>query len=346
VRETLDAMREKCRQRGLAGLYIVGCVSWADEETLARMAREGWDASSAYGASWRQPEQVSTVGSFVCAPVEGFIEQQERIWKEKTAFNLLPDITAAMMGWDSRPWNETPFFWSENTPETFRDLCRRAKAVMDAKTTAGPEKDTAIFCCWNEFGEGHYVEPTRGYGFSYLDVIRDVFTDAPKDHTDVAPEDVGLGPYDSWFQQARAAAPTSVASDATSWSGEALAVWASSMGLEGWKVDQTGMRMVSVTNDPAVWSPRLRVRGNKFTRVIVDMRVSEPGDAQLFWSTPLAPTSEEASLHAKTIADGEFHRYAFDVGGSEYWGGCVTSLRFDPAAAAGVAIEIRAVELQ
>ncbi len=97
-----------------------------------------------------------------------------------------------MMGWDSRPWKETPFFWSDNTPEKFRELCRRAKAVMDSSPGSGPEKNTAIFCCWNEFGEGHYIEPTRGYGFSYLDVIRDVFCEGPQEHVDIAPEDVGL----------------------------------------------------------------------------------------------------------------------------------------------------------
>ena len=47
---------------------------------------------------------------------------------------------------------------------------------------------------WNEFGEGHYIAPTQQFGFSYLDVIREVFTINPF-HIDLAPEDVGRGPY-------------------------------------------------------------------------------------------------------------------------------------------------------
>ena len=104
------------------------------------MAKEGWDASSAYGNNWRPPAQVTTLGDFCSAPFEGFIDQQEAIWRFKRRLHLLPDITAAMMGWDSRPWKETPFFWSDNTPEKFRELCRRAKAVMDASPALRPRE--------------------------------------------------------------------------------------------------------------------------------------------------------------------------------------------------------------
>jgi hypothetical protein len=200
VRKTLDQMRAECKRRGLGGLFVIGCVQSQDRSLVEAMSKEGWDATSAYGNTWQQPAKVTKVGDFVCAPFEGFIAQQEALWKFKRQLHLLPDITAAMMGWDSRPWKETPFFWSDNTPEKFRDLCRRAKAVMDSSPDSGPEKNTAIFCCWNEFGEGHYIEPTRGSGYSYLDVIREVFCDGPKEHVDVAPEDVGLGPLDSWYQ--------------------------------------------------------------------------------------------------------------------------------------------------
>jgi hypothetical protein len=347
VRKTFDAMRAECRERGLKGLYIVGCVGGADRATLERMAQEGWDATSAYGNGWVPPRAVRTVGDFTCAPFEGFVDQQEAIWKGKAEVGALPDITAAMMGWDSRPWNETPFFWSENTPAKFRDLCLRAKAAMDAKTTSGPEKDHVILCCWNEFGEGHYIEPTRGYGFAYPDIIREVFTGDAGDHVDLAPDDVGLGPYDSWYAEARAAAALSDTSRDTSWSGDRLAVWSGFMGLEGVAVKDGVLRATSITPDPAFSSPRLEIRANRFTRVVVEMRVSKPGGLQLFWTTASEPSSSErASLHATTQADGEFHRYTFEVGLTEYWGGCVTGLRLDPTNAAGVTVEIRSIGLE
>jgi len=286
----------------------------------------------------------------VCAPFEGFIDQQEASWKFERGLGLLPDITAAMMGWDSRPWKETPFFWSENTPEKFRQLCLRAKAVMDAapeKTpgTFSPDK-TIIFCCFNEFGEGHYIEPTRGYGFSYLDVIRDVFTDGPKEHIDIAPEDVGLKPRDSWYIEAReAAARSPVATD--TWKDKQLAAWQGMMGLADAKLEGGVLLARSDSNDPALSLHGLRLRASRYARLVVEMRVSQPSGTQLFWSTVSHPDmTEEGSVTLPTVADGQFHRYAFDVAKNPHWSGCVTGVRLDPTAKTGVVIEIRSIALE
>jgi hypothetical protein len=32
---------------------------------------------------------------------------------------------------------------------------------------------------WNEFGEGSYIEPTKKWGFSYLETIKNVFGPSP-----------------------------------------------------------------------------------------------------------------------------------------------------------------------
>ncbi len=345
VRRAFQAMRAVCKEKGLGGLYIVGCVGNADRGLLEGMAREGWDASSAYGAGWRQPAHLEAAGDFVSAPYEGFVEQQEQIWKDKRSFGVLPDITSAMMGWDSRPWKETPFFWSGNTPEKFRDLCRRAKAVMDADPGKGPSANTLIFCCWNEFGEGHYIEPTRGYGFDYLDVIRDVFSTAPRAHTDLGPADLGRT-CDSWYVAARRTA-AKPALDAASWSGPALSAWRPMMGLVGAGLDKEILQGTSNTGDPAWLLPETRLRAGRYRRAIVEMRLSRPGTAQLFWTTLSEPaTSEAASATAPVPGDDQFHTCVLPVGENEHWGGCVTSLRFDPTTEAGVVVEIRSIRLE
>jgi hypothetical protein len=63
---------------------------------------------------------------------------------------------------------------------------------------------------WNEFGEGHYLMPTREHGFGYLEAVRRVFApDSAAPHP-VTPGDLGLGPYDSRFrawQKAKATSP-------------------------------------------------------------------------------------------------------------------------------------------
>jgi hypothetical protein len=346
VRKTLARMRAICRQRGLGGLHIVGCVGSQDRETLQEMAMEGWDASSAYGNGWRQPAKVRTVGDFIGAPYEGFVAQQEEIWLFKREHGLLPDIPSAMMGWDSRPWKETSFFWSDNTPEKFQNLCLRAKHILDSGNRSGPDKNALIFCCWNEFGEGHYIEPTRGYGYAYLDAIRDVFCEGPKHHVDLAPEDIGLGPYDSWYQRGRIASRTSATGP--TWSAGELAAWTGMMGLRDLRVAEDGiLRFTTVTNDPAIQSPALKLRASRYSRLVVEMRASQPTQAQVFWADSSAPAmSEAASAHAPVPADGRFHQVLFDLAANERWGGCLTGIRLDPAATEGVLVEIRAIRLE
>ena len=56
---------------------------------------------------------------------------------------------------------------------------------------------------WNEWSEGHYLAPHREYGFGYLDAVRKVFSDAPEEHVDLIPEDIGFGPYDAAYKARR-----------------------------------------------------------------------------------------------------------------------------------------------
>ncbi|MEN6403000.1 MAG: LamG-like jellyroll fold domain-containing protein [Armatimonadia bacterium] len=346
VKIAFDKMRAKCRERGLPGLYLVACAGGANKEALQRMAAEGWDATSAYGNGWIPPKDSRRSGNLLSAPAEGFIPQQEAIWKAKQEIGALPDITAAMMGWDARPWGSSQFYWSDNTPEKFRELCLRAKAVMDSRPGNGPERENIIFCCWNEFGEGHYIEPTRGYGFSYIDTIRDVFSKAPRAHTDVAPEDVGLGPYDSWYQQAKQTALKATPLQ-TAWTGADVGAWGATMGIRDLQVKDGVLRLVAATRDPALSSPALRVRGNRFSRVVVEMRVSQASGAQLFWTNTAEPrANERASIRLQTVADGQFHKLVYEVGKNETWGGCVTGFRFDPTDVEGAVVEIKSITLE
>lgn len=345
VREALQRMRTACREKGLGGLHIVGCIGHESLDSLKQMATEGWDATSAYGNHWRQPREVRTFGSFVGAPFESFVEQQEAVNQFKQQAGLLPDIPSAMMGWDPRPWNSGHFFWSENTAEKFRDLCVRTKRIVDADPRTGPEKNHVIFCNWDEFGEGHYLEPTRGSGFAYLDAIRDVFCAGPKGHLDVAPEDVGLGPYDSWHQKARQLARAAVTEPV--WKGDTLAAWSAMMGAKDFSTEGGVIRLVSITNDPAIASPELKVRASRYSKFIVELRASRPSHVQVFWSTPAKPhMSGTASVSSNVPADGQFHTVVLEVGKNEHWGGCLTGLRFDPTSTENTSIEIRALRLE
>jgi hypothetical protein len=87
----------------------------------------------------------------------------------------MPNMTS---GWDKRPWggtlNDPGRDLAFSTPDSFEAHLRSAKEVMDRN----PEKTmrTGVICCWNEFGEGSYIEPTKKYGTQYLERVKKVFS--------------------------------------------------------------------------------------------------------------------------------------------------------------------------
>lgn len=206
VKRMFDLMREECRKRGFDGLYIVGCVGGADEGLLTRMAAEGWDASSAYGiASPSADEPGVDLEGFPVIDHRASMEGQTETLLAKKAVGALPDIVDIMMGWDPRPWHggNTNLYRADPTPESFRAACERAKRIVDETPGNGLDRRIVVFDNWNEFGEGHYLEPCTGFGFGFLDALREVFCDEDEPCEDIVPEDVGLEPPESIYVQRR-----------------------------------------------------------------------------------------------------------------------------------------------
>ena len=102
------------------------------------------------------------------------------------------------------------------------------------------------------------------------------------------------------------------------------------MGLQDLRVREGVLRCTTTTNDPALQLPALKIRCGSYSKLVVEMRVSQLSQAQVFWTTASLPgASESASAHSTPVpADGRFHRLVFDLAGNEHWGGCLTGLRF------------------
>ena len=83
------------------------------------------------------------------------------------------------------------------TPAEFEALCRQAKEVLESRPADALAGRLVLLDNWNEFGEGHYILPTRQYGFGYLDAVRAVFAPGAPPHRDFTPDVLGLGPYDA-----------------------------------------------------------------------------------------------------------------------------------------------------
>jgi len=107
------------------------------------------------------------------------------MWSEK--FKNDPDFeyqVPVAMGWDMRPaggtWPQLSGFPSEPQKDLVHSDKRSFTAMLkEAQQTSKKYRssngNTVMICCWNEYLEGNYIEPTEGHGFDYLEAIQRVF---------------------------------------------------------------------------------------------------------------------------------------------------------------------------
>lgn len=198
---------------------------------------------------------------------------------------------------------------------------------------------------WNEWGEGSYIEPHQKFGFGYLDAIRAVLTDAPDEHLDVTPADVGLGPYDV----------PEIAPNRTVWSfAEGDHGWAAGMNLTDVRTLQSVLQAQTTGSDPAFFSPPLHVAASAFQALELRLRLTPVAGgasedrAQVFWRTRQLPESEATSVRFPVRVDGLWHDYRVPLGGAGgnlRWRGVITRLRLDPCSRPNVTVEIERLRL-
>jgi hypothetical protein len=212
TRAALDKMRERCRKAGFAGLRVIACMDAASAKLGADIAASGWDAVTGYGLS---PAGVKTVGEDAAGLAyrdhADVLSRYKQAWIDRDASTGdVPDIPNVVMGWDERPWGRVTrgsrSYVKEPKAENFEAACRDAKALVDAKPAGRWDSKIVVFDNWTEFGEGHYIEPTTGTGFTFVNAIKRVFCDAwaPEALTDLIPEDVGLPPPQRRYEAVRA----------------------------------------------------------------------------------------------------------------------------------------------
>jgi hypothetical protein len=156
------------------------------------MATDGYDALTAYtwpGLGLQEGERFG--------PFETLLEGYLSMWGDITRDSPIPLLAPICGGWDSRPWHgEANLVRYERTPELFRKHLQQARDFLESHGAGKKVLDLVLVEAWNEWGEGSYIEPHQEHGFGYLDAIREVFTNAPREHDDLTPMDAGLGPYD------------------------------------------------------------------------------------------------------------------------------------------------------
>jgi len=174
LRDVIGEMNGVLAQAGIGPLFLVANAT----ERLDEVARAGFDAVSAYN----YPTAGMGPGERR-APYATMVTGIRAIWRDVSERSGLPYIPPISPGWDSRPWyGEDTLVRTDPSPELFERMCRDSLEFVD------PKLNMVIAECWNEFGEGSYVEPTLRYGFGSLDAMRRVFCPTAGPHRDLTPQ--------------------------------------------------------------------------------------------------------------------------------------------------------------
>ncbi len=337
VRRAFAAMRAECQRAGLKGLYLIACIG--DAGGARQAAAEGYDAITAY--NW---PHLGMTGEGMFAPFETLVPAYRRHWEHLFTESPIPLTPLPVCGgWDSRPWHgENNLVRFGRTPELFKRHLLDAKQVLEVRSPKSEGRKAILIEAWNEWGEGSYIEPHAEFGFGYLDAIREVFTDAPKEHDDLTPADVGLGPYD---------VPPSPPAQ-TSWEFESGDEgWGNTMHLADLKSADGILSARTSGNDPAFFGPPMLARAGEFKSVVIRMRLTHTDraaftdSAQLFWRTSRLSESESSSVRFPVQGNGEWHDYRVPVATCPRWRGVITRLRLDPCNQANVVVELDNVRL-
>lgn len=181
-KDLLNSAQTIARQSGFPGIYFVGGAWSSTSMVMAERYApgNGYSALSAYNY---HDSYLYTRSSNGGAPEKRFphsyaeLDQGFRYqWGQFVRNSPLPYIIPMVSGWSKRPWGGSKDPLHDNsvsTPEVFGEHLRAARTLMDANPVKTMKM--GVICCWNEFGEGSYIEPTKNYGFQYLEQVKKVF---------------------------------------------------------------------------------------------------------------------------------------------------------------------------
>jgi hypothetical protein len=175
MKDLIDSANNLAKQAGYPGVYFVAATEAVEYWVKWFNPDNGFSALSAYN--------YHRGFSGVYLPLKPFSHSYEELdagyresWDWILKATTLPYFVPTTTGWDKRPWGGSvdPLHdQSYSTPAQFKAHLQAAKARIDQYPTKTLK--TLLICCWNEYGEGSVLEPTKKHQFQYLEAVRSVF---------------------------------------------------------------------------------------------------------------------------------------------------------------------------
>lgn len=163
------------KAKNLPGIsFIAG--SWANDSVLDYSSSSGYTAFTSYNLQSPATYRLNnTAGNMSHSFYELDLSYQDH-WRWMRDYSGPDYIVPVTTGWDKRPWGGSSDPLHDNsssTPDEFRNHLISAREFM--LQNQNKTKNNIVVCCWNEYGEGSIVEPKKTDGFTYLEIINEVF---------------------------------------------------------------------------------------------------------------------------------------------------------------------------
>lgn len=202
-RAAFDSCREYAVSQGFDGMIFANCDYQSDAESIADSQSRGYDFRFCYSSGYKAPYDMP--------PQEDIINGQTDVLRRRLAADPCRYIPTATCFWDATPrysqhWIDMGYNFHLGTkyhltPENFRIILRRMKAMTDSLPDGAWGKRIFMIDNWNEWDEGHYVSPSHEFGFKYLQAIREELSERDNLPDYRMPQDIGLSNFNSSWEE-------------------------------------------------------------------------------------------------------------------------------------------------
>jgi len=171
TQQLLAGAQKRALDAGLPGFYFVAGVTGDTPDLLRDAKAMGYSAVSAYNLHVPAGQQPRLAHSF-----KDLNLAYQSHWRRYATTSSVPAILPLTAGWDRRPWGGTYDPLHDQcmpTLDEFKSHLSDGRKALEALKQPGPK--LGVVCCWNEFGEGSFIEPTATQGKARLERILEVF---------------------------------------------------------------------------------------------------------------------------------------------------------------------------